>query len=119
MTPLSSHWRTGAALALLLFALVELLRVFALAVVPTFYPLAVHGALALLASLAGLALWRRDARAPAAIVALGCVFAATRLIDALVLGIRPWFFALLTALAALVAALLLASWARSDVRRLV
>jgi uncharacterized membrane protein len=67
-----------------------------------------------LAGLAGLALWLRDTRAPVAIIALGCVFAATRLIDALILGIRPWLFALLTALAALAAALLLAAWARSE-----
>lgn len=68
-------------------------------------------------SLAGLGLWLRDPRAPAAIVALGCAFAATRLIDAFVLGIRPWLFALLAALAALVAAPLLAAWTRSDTHR--
>ncbi len=118
MSSLSSRLRIGAALALLLFGLVELLRFFALAGGPSFYPLAVHGALALLAGLAGVGLWLRDPRAPAAVVALGCAFAATHLIDAFVLGIRPWLFALLAALAAVVAALLLAAWARSEARLL-
>ena len=118
MSSLSSGFRIGATLALLLFGLVELLALVALAASPGFYPLAVRGVLALLAGLAGLGLWLRDPRAPAAIVALGCAFAATRLIDALVLGIRPWLFALLTALAAVVAALLLAAWARSESRLL-
>jgi hypothetical protein len=113
MSSLSSRFRIGVALALLLLALIELAHFLALAASPGFYPLAVQGVLALLAGLAGCGLWLRDPRAPAAIVALGCVFAATRLIDALVLGIRPWLFALLTAIAAVVAALLLAAWARS------
>ena len=116
MTTLSSGMRVGAALALLLFGLIELSYFLALAVSPSFYPLAVHGALALLAGLAGLGLWLRDPRAPVAILALGCVFAATRLIDALVLGVRPWLFALLAACAAVVAALALAAWARSEAR---
>jgi hypothetical protein len=118
MSSLSSRLRIGAALALLLFGLVELVHFLALAVSPSFYPLVVRGALAVLAGLAGLGLWLGDPRAPAAIVALGCVFAAMCLIDALVLGIRPWLFALLTALVAVVAALLLAAWARSEPRPL-
>jgi len=51
-------------------------------------------------------------RAPVAILALGFVFAATHLIDALVLGIRPLLFALLAAIAAVLAALVLARAAR-------
>jgi hypothetical protein len=117
MSSLSSALRTSAALALLLFGLVELLRFLAaLTGVAGFYAVAAFGALALLAGLAGVGLWLRTPWAPPAIVALGCVFAATRLIDAFVLGIRPWLFALLAAAAAVIVALLLAAWARAEAR---
>jgi hypothetical protein len=103
--------RIAAAVLLLGYALVEALRCIALLASPELYPTLAHGLLAVLAGLAGAALWLRSPRAPVAIVALGAVFAVLRLIDALVLGIRPWLFALLTALLALATALLLASWA--------
>lgn len=112
----SAALRVVASIALLVFALVELLRAFALAAGPSLYVPAVCAALALLAGLAGVGLWRRAAWAAAAILALGVVFAATRLVDALLLGIRPWLFALLAAAAALIAAWLLATWARADAR---
>jgi hypothetical protein len=118
MGSLSPTLRIGAAIALLLLGLVDLLRFLALTVSPSLYPLATYGALALLAALSGVGLWLRTAWAPAALLALGCVFAATRLIDPFVLGLRPWLFALLAAVAALVAALLLAAWARAEVRPL-
>lgn len=112
----SSAWLGGAALVLLLFGLLELLAFLSLAAGPSVYPWLVHGVLALLAGVAGVALWLRSPRAPAVIVALAGVFAATRLIDAFVLGIRPWLFALLGAIAALLAALLLAGWLRAHGR---
>jgi hypothetical protein len=114
MSSLSSAWRIGATLGLLFFGLVELAGFLALLAGPSGYPLLVHGVLALLAGGAGVALWLHSPRAPAAIVALAGVFAATRLIDAFVLGIRPWLFALLSALAALVAALLLTTLLRTQ-----
>ena len=118
MSSLSPTPRVAIAFALLLFALVELLRFLALAVAPDFHLLAEHAALGLLAGLAGLALWRRLPWAPAAILAFGFAFATVRLIDALVLGIRPWLFALLTAVAAVVTALLLAARAKPAGREL-
>ena len=116
MSAPSPRWRVVAALVLLLFGLVELLRFLPLAVGPSDYAMLVHGVLALLACAAGAALWLGSPRAPAVILALGCTFAATRLVDALVLGIRPWLFALLSAIAALVAAVVLAGFARAEPR---
>ena len=113
-----SGLRLVFALVLLAFGVVELLRTAALVGAGGAYPLAVHLTFAVLALLAGGALWLRGSWAPAAIVALGVVIAATRLIDGLVLGIRPWLFALLGALVALVLALVLAAWARRELRLL-
>jgi hypothetical protein len=119
MDRLSIALRIAVAVALLLVAGLELLRFLsALGTVVGVYVEIAHGALALLAALAGTGLWLRTPWAPVAIVALGCVFAATRMIDALVLGIRPWLLALLAALAAVVAAVVLAAWARSEARLL-
>jgi hypothetical protein len=117
MSSHSSGLRIVAALALLLFGLVEVPRFLAaLTGVTGVYGVAAHALLALLAALSGVGLWLRTRWVPAAILALGCVFAATRLIDAFVLGIRPWLFALLAAVASVVAALLLAAWARAEGR---
>lgn len=116
MGPLPPTLRIGAAAALLLLGLIELLRFLALIVSPSLYPLVASGALALLAVLTGVGLWLRAAWTPAAILVLGCAFAATRLIDAFVLGVRPWLFALLAAVTALAAALLLAYWVRAEAR---
>jgi hypothetical protein len=119
MDGLSSALRVCVAVALLLFAGIELLRFLtALTAVVGVYVQVAHGVFALLAALAGIGLWLRTHWAPVAIVALGCVFAATHLIDALVLGIRPWLLALLAALAALVAAVVVATWARGEARPL-
>ena len=119
MMPLSPGLRLAIAIALLVFALVEALRLLALAVAPGFLsPLLEHGALALLAGLAGFSLLRRAPWAPTAILALGFVFAVMRLFDAIVLGIRPWLFALLSAVAALIVAFLLAAWASRERRGL-
>lgn len=119
MDGLSSTLRVGVAVALVLIAGLEALRFLtALTTVVGPYVEIAHGALALLAALAGVGLWLRTRWAPVAIVALGCVFAATRMIDALVLGIRPWLLALLAAVVALVAAFVLAAWVRGEARSL-
>jgi hypothetical protein len=113
----SSVMRAGVALALLAYAVVELLRSLTLAASPELYPFLVHTVLAFLAGWAGIALGVRSRWAPVALVTLGTVFAVTRLLDAFVLGIRPWLFALLTALTAILGALLLAGWARVEAKR--
>ncbi len=113
----SSVLRAGVALALLAYAVVELLRSLALVASPELYPFLVHTVLAFLAGWAATAFWLRSTLAPLALVTLGAVFATTRLLDAFVLGIRPWLFALLSALTALLVALLLAGWARVESKR--
>lgn len=55
---------------------------------------------------------RAAAWAPALLLALGALFAADRLLQAFVLGIRPWLFALLSAVVALLAAVVAARLAR-------
>lgn len=111
--------RIGVSALLLLVACLEALRLMAaLAGAVGAYAVATHAALAALAALAGAGLWLQARWAPPAILALGCVFAATRLVDALVLGVRPWLFALLAAVAALGSALLLAAWAKAGARPL-
>jgi hypothetical protein len=72
--------------------------------------------LAVAALLAGIGLALRARWAAPALLALGAVFAATRLYDAFVLGIRPWLVATLAALAGLIAAIWLAALARKDQR---
>jgi hypothetical protein len=113
VNPLTPPLRIGMAAALLVCALLLLLR-FAAAVGTAVGPYtpAVHLVLALLAGLSGVGLWRQARWAPRALVALGCTFAAARMVEAFVLGIRPWLLALLSAAAALVVALVLAAWAR-------
>jgi hypothetical protein len=113
LNPLSPPLRIAMAAALLLCALVLLLRFVAtLGGAVGLWTPAAHATLAVLAALAGVGLWRETRWAPFALVALGCTFAATRLVEALVLGIRPWLFALVSSAAALVVAFLLAAWAR-------
>jgi hypothetical protein len=113
LNPLTPPLRIAVAAALLLCAVLFLLRfVAALGGAAAVYTPAVHAVLAVLAALAGVGLWRQTRWAPLALVAFGCAFAAARLVDAFVLGIRPWLFALLSAAAALVVALLVAAWAR-------
>jgi hypothetical protein len=113
----SSVWRIAVAFALLAYALVEGMSALALAASPELYPFLVRAALALLAGWAGIAFWLRSSWAAVALVTLAAVFAATRLLDAFVLGIRPWLLALLTALTAILGALLLAGWARVEAKR--
>jgi hypothetical protein len=114
LNPLSPALRLGLAAALLVCSLVLLLRF--VGTVGGFGGLwvpAAHAVLAVLTALAALGLWAEARWTPLALVVLGCTFAATRLVEAFVLGIRPWLFALLAAAAALVASLVLAAWVRA------
>lgn len=65
---------------------------------------------AALAILAAVGVWRERSWAGAALLWLGAVIAATALIEALVLGILGWLYALLIAVLAIAAALLLGAW---------
>jgi hypothetical protein len=113
MSPLSPVLRLGLAGALLVCSLVLLLR-FVGSVggeAGLWVPVA-HALLAVLTALAALGLWAEAPWTPLALIVLGCTFAATRLVEAFVLGIRPWLFALLAAAGALIASLVLAAWVR-------
>ena len=65
---------------------------------------------AVLAILAAIGVWRQQRWAAAALLLLGASIAATALVQALVLGIIGWLYALLIAIAAIVIALLLAAY---------
>jgi len=65
---------------------------------------------AVLAIAAAVGVWRQQHWAAAALLLLGLVIAATALIEAFVLGIIAWLGALLTAIAAIVIALLLGAY---------
>ena len=65
---------------------------------------------AVLAILAAVGVWRRQRWAAAALLLLGTSIAATALVEAFVLGIIGWLYALLIAIAAIVIALLLAAY---------
>lgn len=113
LNPLSPPLRIGVAAALLVLALIFLLRFAStVGVAVGVYTPTVHLVLALLATLAGVGLWRQARWAPPALVAFGCAFAAARIVEAFVLGIRPWLLTMLSAAAALVLSLVLAAWAR-------
>ena len=65
---------------------------------------------AVLAMLAAVGVWRQQRWAAAALFLLGASIAATALVEAFVLGIIAWLYALLTAIAAIVIALLLGAY---------
>ena len=65
---------------------------------------------AVLAILAALGVWRRQPWATAALLLLGASIAATALVEAFVLGIIGWLYALLIAIGAIVIALLLGAY---------
>jgi hypothetical protein len=65
---------------------------------------------AVLAILAAVGVWRRQRWAAAALLLLGASIAATALIEAFVLGIIAWLYALLIAIGAIVIALLLGAY---------
>ena len=74
---------------------------------------------AVLAILAAVGVWRRQPWAGTALLLLGGSVAATVLIEALVLGILGWLYALLIAVAAVLIAFLLAAYVnRSSASRL-
>ena len=65
---------------------------------------------AALAILAAVGVWRRQRWAAAALLLLGASIAVTALVEAFVLGIIAWMYALLIAIAAIVIALLLGAY---------
>ena len=65
---------------------------------------------AVFAILAAVGVWRRQRWAAAALLLLGASIAATALIEAFVLGIIAWLYALLIAIGAIVIALLLGAY---------
>jgi len=65
---------------------------------------------AVLAILAAAGVWRRERWAGAISLLLGASVAATALIEALVLGIIPWLYALLIAVVAILIAVLLGAY---------
>jgi len=65
---------------------------------------------ALLAILAAVGVWQKQRWAGAALLLLGASIAATALVEAFVLGIIGWLYALLLAVAAIVIALILAAY---------
>jgi hypothetical protein len=82
------------------------------------YALLAYGLLALLAAAAAVGLWIGRRWAPIVILVLGAVFAATRLYEGFVLGVRPWLPAVFLAVLAVVAALAVAALARENPREL-
>jgi hypothetical protein len=62
---------------------------------------------AVLAILAAVGVWRQQRWAAAALLLLGASIAATALVEAFVLGIIAWLYALLIAIAAIVVAIVL------------
>jgi hypothetical protein len=65
---------------------------------------------AVLAILAAIGVWRQQRWAGAALLLLGVSIAATALVEAFVLGIIAWLYALLLAVAAIVIALMLGAY---------
>jgi hypothetical protein len=102
------------ALTLAAYGVYRASFVFALLVAPGSLVLLVAFALEMvLAIAAAVGVWRRQPWAPTALVLLGAAIAATALLEGFVLGVIGWLYALLIALAAVVVALLLASYVRS------
>ena len=64
----------------------------------------------MLAILAAVGVWRQRRWAGAMLLLLGASIAATALVDAFVLGIVAWLYALLIAIAAIAIAFLLAAY---------
>lgn len=65
---------------------------------------------AVLAILAAVGVWRQQRWAGATLLVLGASIAATALVEAFVLGIIAWLYALLIAVAAIAIAFLLATY---------
>jgi hypothetical protein len=102
------------ALALAAYGVYRASFVFAMVVAPGSLVLLVAFALEMVLALAAaVGVWRRQPWAPTALVLLGASIAATALLEGFVLGVIGWLYALLIALAAVVVALLLASYVRS------
>ena len=87
--------------------------IYAIAMLPapaSFLLLLAFALQAVLAILAAVGVWRQQRWAAVALLLLGASIAATALVEAFVLGIRAWLYALLIAIAAIVIALLLGAY---------
>jgi hypothetical protein len=104
------------ALALAVFGGYRLL--YAIAMLPVSespFMLIAFGVQAVLAILAAIGVWRQQRWAAAVLLLLGASIAITALVEAFVLGIIAWLYAILLAIAAIVVALLLGAYInRSD-----
>jgi hypothetical protein len=99
------------ALALLVYGVYRALYAIAMLPGPTSLLLFIGFALqALLAILAAFGVRRRQPWAVAALLLLGASIAATALVEAFVLGIIAWLYALLIAIGAIMIALLLGAY---------
>ena len=99
------------ALALVVYGVYHALYAVAMLPGPTSLLLFLGFALqAVLAILAALGVWRRQPWAAAVLLLLGVSIAATALVEAFVLGIIGWLYALLIAIGAVVIALLLGAY---------
>ena len=109
----ASPWKPLIAIALALYAGFQALGFFGIVGVGAgSYATAAFAALAVSAAVAAVGVWLGTRWAPVALVALGAVFAVCRLYEGFVLGIRPWLFALVAAVVAVLAAMLVAAWVR-------
>ena len=99
------------ALALVVYGAYHALYAIAMLPVPTSLLLFIGFALqAVLAILVAFGVWRRQPWAAAVLLLLGATIAATALVEAFVLGILAWLYALLIAVGAIVIALLLGAY---------
>lgn len=99
------------ALALVAYGLYHALYAIAMLPGPVSLLLFVGFALqAVFAILAAVGVWRQQRWAAAALLLLGASVAATALVEAFVLGILGWLYALLIAIVAIVVALLLGAY---------
>jgi len=99
------------AIALAAYGVHRALYAIAMLLAPASPPLLLAFALqAGLAILAAVGVWRQQRWAASALLLLGASIAATALVEAFVLGILAWLYALLIAIAAIVIALLLGAF---------
>ncbi len=99
------------AIALAAYGVYRALYAIAMLAAPTSPLLLLALALqAVLAILAAVGVWLQQSWAAASLLVLGASIAATALVEAFVLGIVPWLYALLIAIAAIAIALLLGAY---------
>jgi len=99
------------AIALVAYGVYHAIYAIAMLPAPASFLLLLAFALqAVLAILAAVGVWRQRPWAARALLLLGASIAATSLVEAFVLGIIAWLYALLIAIAAIVSTLLLGAY---------